>query len=49
MTVRQHGDLGLACVWNSGWPASAMDRALRAALEDYKKRGPLALEDSARR
>ena len=44
MTTKEHGDLGLACVWSSGWPASAMDRALRTALEDYKKRGALALE-----
>jgi 2-methylisocitrate lyase-like PEP mutase family enzyme len=47
LTVKQHADLGLACVWNSGWPASAMDRALQAALEDYKKRGPLVLEEPA--
>jgi|KBSSwiStaDraftv2_1062776.scaffolds.fasta_scaffold536730_2 2-methylisocitrate lyase-like PEP mutase family enzyme len=48
LTVQQHGDMGLACVWNSGWPASAIDRALTAALADYKKRGPLVLEDPRR-
>jgi len=46
LTFKEHADLGLCAIWSSGWPASVMDAATRAALADYKKRGPLALESS---
>jgi 2-methylisocitrate lyase-like PEP mutase family enzyme len=44
LTFKEHADLGLAGVWSTGWPASEMDSATRAALADYKKRGPVVLE-----
>lgn len=44
LTFKEHADLGLAAIWSTGWPASAMDAATRAALADYKKRGPLVME-----
>ena len=44
LTFKEHADLGLAAVWATGWPASVMDSAARAALAQYKERGPIVLE-----
>ena len=48
LTIEEHLELGLNAAWYTGWPSTVMTTALRAAMDDYTRRGPSAFLEPLR-